>query len=221
MNEVARAGRTILFVSHDLSAVNSLCKRAILLHDGAMVLDGPTREVTAHYLDTSNKLYSPITWADAPPGKNDEILLQNVTINQRGENTSAIDCREPFTIAFEYETRQALPNSRFFILVRNARGEVVFGTSDYDLANPDEINRKPGRFLTEVAVPGEFLKAGSYFGTIGADIKNERIIFADSDIVQFEVYESGHDTLSERHRRPGLIAPLLKWQTSETGPQQN
>jgi hypothetical protein len=59
------------------------------------------------------------------------------------------------------------------------------------------------------------LKAGSYYATIGADIKNERVIFAENDAVQFEVYESGDDTLAERHSRVGVVAPLLKWETFE------
>src|SRR5687767_11809746 len=56
MNEVARHGRTVLFVSHDISAVNALCQRAILLHEGSLILHGPTRDVSAYYLDTANKL---------------------------------------------------------------------------------------------------------------------------------------------------------------------
>src|ERR1043165_6192809 len=62
MNEVAKHGRTVLFVSHDLGAVNGLCTRAILLHDGQIIKAGATEEVTAHYLNNANKLYSPITW---------------------------------------------------------------------------------------------------------------------------------------------------------------
>jgi len=48
---------------------------------------------------------------------------------------------------------------------------------------------------------------------VGADIKNERVIFAENDVFDFEVFESGDDTLAERHQRPGLIAPVLKWET--------
>src|SRR5947209_2949984 len=61
MNEVAKHGRTVLFVSHDMSAVNGLCDRAILLHEGRAMMEGPTQEVTAYYLDRANKLYSPVT----------------------------------------------------------------------------------------------------------------------------------------------------------------
>jgi lipopolysaccharide transport system ATP-binding protein len=215
MNEVAQHGRTVLFVSHDLSAINGLCERAILLHDGALVMNGPTREVTAHYLDTANKLYSPVTWIDFPAGVSNEIRLQRAGIEQRGLSTSAIDCREPFTIQFDYENRKLLPDSRFFIVIRNAKGDIVFTTSDYDVITDEASNRRAGKFQSEVTVPGGLLKAGSYYGTIGADIKNERVIFVENDVLDFEVFESGDDTLAERHKRVGLVAPLLKWHISE------
>lgn len=219
ITEVANAGRTVLFVSHDLSAINGLCERALLLHEGQIIKSGPTREVTAHYLDTTNKLYSPITWADFPRGESDEIWLRGAVIKQNGIATNAIDCREPFTIAIQYENRKALPGSRFFIIVRNGRGDVVFSTSDYDVLTDQAANRKVGKFHSEVSVPSGLLKAGSYYGTIGADIKNERIIFAANDVLEFEVYESGDDVLAERHKRLGSIAPLLAWQIAEADSQ--
>src|SRR5438132_1352684 len=169
MNEVARHGRTVLFVSHDISAINALCQRAILLHEGSLVMDGLTRDVSRYYLDTANKLYSPVTWVDLPQGKSEEILLQMAGIEQRGLRTSAIDCREPFTIFFEYENRKLLAGSRFFIVIRNARGDIVFTTSDYDVITGEAANRKVGKFQSAVAVPGGLLKAGAYYGTIGAD----------------------------------------------------
>src|SRR6266550_2944240 len=98
MNEVARHGRTVLFVSHDISAINALCQRAILLHEGSLVMDGLTRDVSRYYLDTTNKLYSPVTWVELPKAKSEEIHLQTAGIEQLGLRASAIDCREPFTI---------------------------------------------------------------------------------------------------------------------------
>lgn len=216
MNEVARQGRTVLFVSHDLSAVNSLCNRAILLHEGELIMNGPTHDVSAHYLDTANKLYSPVTWADLPEDHPNEIRLQRALTSQRGVETSAIDCREPFTIRFEYENNKILPDSRFFLVLRSARGEVVFTTSDYDVITEAASQRRLGKFISEVTIPGGLLKTGSYFGTIGADIKNVRVIFAENDVLNFEVFESGDDTLAERHSRVGLVAPLLKWQISDS-----
>lgn len=216
MNEVAQAGRTVLFVSHDISAVNALCGRTMLLHNGSLIMNGPTREVSSYYLDAANKLYSPITWADVRQREVSEIELLTAGIQQGGVETTAVDCRAPFSLVFAYEVKQPLPNSRFFVLIRNAKGDVVFGTSDYDLPVEETMARRRGRFISEVNVPEGLLKVGSYYGTVGADIKNERIVFAANDIFHFEVFESGDDTLAERHKRVGLIAPLLRWHTSET-----
>jgi lipopolysaccharide transport system ATP-binding protein len=216
MNEIAKHGRTVLFVSHDLTAVNSLCERALLLHEGQLLMNGPTREVTSYYLDTANKLYSPITWIDVPREDTNEISLRSAEIRQRGSATSAVDCREPFTIRFEYENKKALADSRFFVVIRNARGDVVFTTSDYDVLTDQAAHRRAGKFSSSIEIPAGLLKAGGYFGTIGADIKNQRIIFAENDAFHFDVFESADDTLAERHKRVGLVAPLLEWNISES-----
>jgi homopolymeric O-antigen transport system ATP-binding protein len=221
MNEVAKAGRTVLFVSHDVSAVNALCERAILLHNGTIVRSGSTREVTSYYLDRTNKLYSPITWIDFPQGKSNEIELVSVQTTQEGNATTALDCRLSFTISIEYENKKALHNSRFFIIIRNAKGEVLFTTSDYDALTKETIDRSCGRFVSTVIVPAGLLKVGTYYGTVGADIQNERIIFAENDIFRFEVFESGDDSLAERHKRVGLMAPILTWQVSSLDESQS
>jgi lipopolysaccharide transport system ATP-binding protein len=215
MNEVAKAGRTVLFVSHDLNAVNGLCERAILLSEGAILKSGPTLEVTAYYVNQANRLYSPITWVDLPQGRSDEISLLKAVTSQNGLVTSVVDCRADFAIKALYENKKAVRGSRFFMILRNAKGEVVLTTSDYDQLSQAAANRRPGVFSSTVTIPGGLLKAGTYCVTFGADVKNERIIFAENDLLQFEVIESGDDTLAERHKRVGLIAPLLKWEISE------
>jgi homopolymeric O-antigen transport system ATP-binding protein len=219
MNEVARAGRTVLFVSHDLSAVNGLCERAILLNEGSILKSGPPLEVTAYYLNQANRLYSPITWVHAPKGKSDEICLLKAATSQNGLPTSVVDCRADFAIEALYENIRAVRGSRFFVIVRNASGEVVFTTSDYDQLSEAATERRRGLFSGTVTIPGGLLKAGTYHVTFGADVKNERVIFAENDLLQFEVIESADDTLAERHKRLGLIAPLLKWEISEADPQ--
>ncbi len=217
MNDIAREGRTVLFVSHDLSAVNALCDTSLLMHDGSIVMTGATRDVSAHYLDRSNKLYSPVTWAKFSDSQNAEIELNAASVVQGGAATSAVDCRAPFEIRLEYQNRQAVRGARFFIIIRNAKGDVIFSTSDYDALTGEAAERRAGRFTSVVSVPGDLLRTGSYYGTVGADIKNERIIFVENDILHFDVFESGDDTLAERHKRPGLIAPVLAWEIQAAG----
>lgn len=211
MSEVARAGRTILFVSHDLNAVNALCERAILLHEGVIAKTGLTEEVTRYYLDHSNKMYSPVTWSPLPDEKPDEVKLNSVKLIQQGNETTAINCREPFTVDMNYEIRQPIRGSRFFLIIRNGKGELIFTTSDYDQMTPEAVERSAGSFTSTVEVPSGLLKTGSYYGSFGVDVANVRIIYTADDVFHFDVFEPEDDTQSERHKRPGAIAPLLSW----------
>jgi len=215
MDEVARAGRTVLFVSHDLNAVNGLCEKAILLHQGGIATSGPTKDVTRYFLDHSNNMYSAITWSPLPDKAVQEVKLNSANVLQNGVSTSAINCREPFVLHIDYQINQPLRGSRFFLIVRNDQGELIFTTSDYDVLTPEAENRKAGRFLSRIEIPGGLLKTGGYYGSLGLDINNDRIVFAADDMIHFDVFEPEDDTQANRHRRPGSIAPLLSWKTTE------
>src|SRR4029079_8481220 len=114
-----------------------------------------------------------------------------------------------------YSLKQPLRGSRFFLLVRNDRGEVIFTTSDYDVLTPEAETRKVGRYLSQIEVPAGLLKTGGYYGSLGVDIKDDRIVYAADDAIHFDVFEPEDDTQANRHRRPGSIAPLLSWKTTE------
>jgi len=215
MNEVTRAGRTVLFVSHDLNAINSTCERALLLHEGKIVLSGVTADVTRYYLDHTNNMYSPITWTALPGSDATEVKLNSIRLVQNGASTSAINCREAFDIHIDYQINEVVRGSRFFLIFRNERGEVIFTTSDYDVLSAEAMTRKTGRFLSRVEVPGGLLKTGGYYGSLGMDIKDDRVIFAADDAFHFDVFEPEDDVQAGRHKRPGAISPLLSWEISE------
>ena len=70
--------------------------------------------------------------------------------------------------------------------------------------------------MSTIGFPADLLRTGTIFGTIGADIKNDRVVFANEDAFELEVVDGGLDLLlSERHARPGVVAPLLNWATRE------
>jgi lipopolysaccharide transport system ATP-binding protein len=221
MNDIAKKGRTVLFVSHDISAITSLCERVVLLHEGEVLMNGETNRVVAHYLDRSNKLYTPITWSSLSGVSDAEIEFLSGSVVQDGVSTTVINCREPFDIEFKYRVKKPVPNCRLFLIIRNGKGEIVFTTSDYDQLPENGIERSKGTFVTRVYTPGELLKTGSYYVSFGADIKNERIVSCADDAVPFDVFEPEDDTLAERHRRVGVIAPLLEWRTEAVSPDSN
>src|SRR6516165_961464 len=108
MGEVAKeGGRTILFVSHNMQAVSSLCSRAILLDAGRIAKSGRVTEVVNDYLTimlgNARKMGEQI-WdeADHAPG-NDNIRLRRIAVVAEGEGpNSVIDMGTPFRVEVEY-----------------------------------------------------------------------------------------------------------------------
>ena len=185
------------------------------MHEGKIVLSGVTADVTRYYLDHTNNMYSPITWTALPGNNATEVKLNSIRLLQNGASTSAINCREAFDIHIDYQINEVVRGSRFFLIFRNDRGEVIFTTSDYDMLSAEAMTRKTGRFLSRVAIPGGLLKTGGYYGSLGMDIKDDRVIFAADDAFHFDVFEPEDDVQAGRHKRPGAIAPLLSWEISE------
>ncbi|HEY6805545.1 MAG TPA: ABC transporter ATP-binding protein [Pyrinomonadaceae bacterium] len=216
MDEVTRAGRTVLFVSHDLNSVNAICERALLLHEGQIVKSGVTADVTRYYLDHSNSMFSPITWSTRPDAEAKEIQLNSISAWQNGMATSAINCREPFTIHVDYVINDPVRGSRFYLVFRDEHGEIIFTTSDYDVMTSEAMTRRPGRFISRVEIPGGLLKEGAYYASLGVDVRdNPKLVFAADDALHFDVFEPEDDIQAGRHKRAGGIAPLLNWEISE------
>jgi lipopolysaccharide transport system ATP-binding protein len=217
MGDVAKEGRTLLFVSHNMDAVATLCAKSMLIHEGRLIRYGATWDVLREYLDSSNRMYSPI------PNRgelkdNGEIRLCETRVIQDDIVTSTIDCRRPFRVELSYEILNHVPGSRFFLMLNNERGDVMFTTSDHDESVPHTLNRSIGRYRSSVTIPANLLKRGMVRGTLGVDVRNERIILAEENVFEVNVIESTSnlDDLSERHVRPGIVAPILKWEIARS-----
>jgi lipopolysaccharide transport system ATP-binding protein len=208
MHDVAGSGRTVLFVSHDIGAINALCSRAILLHQGQIVKEGVAKDVVDYYVDANNRLYSPISY---PVDDRGELRLRAICATQNGRLTSVVDCREPFDLTLDYDVASPLKGSRFGLHLRNHRGETVFTTSDSDTTMTRADIRTPGSYRSTVSIPGKLFKVGRLYATFSADIPAERVVFAAVDALELDVVDLEPDDFAERNGRPGVIAPILDW----------
>jgi len=69
-------------------------------------------------------------------------------------------------------------------------------------------------FTSVVTIPGNILKVGAIYGTVGMDVHNDRVVLKEDDAFRVDVVEEGGQVISGRHQRVGAIAPLLQWQTT-------
>ena len=103
IEQVAGEGRTVLFVSHNLSAVNRLCPRAILLDGGRVVRDGPAAEVTSEYLRGSNSVDGVRSWTLQDAEGTEELKLTSVALlGEDGTPTSSVDITKPLKLRIGY-----------------------------------------------------------------------------------------------------------------------
>src|SRR5512138_3373878 len=104
MGDVARAGRTVLFVSHNMGAIQQLCSRAILLNEGKIVVDDSTGAVVSKYLTMGVTQHGERLWPDIHEAPGDNLArLRGVRVLDRDKKIcTSFDVRDPVAIEVEY-----------------------------------------------------------------------------------------------------------------------
>jgi lipopolysaccharide transport system ATP-binding protein len=219
MQNVSEQGRTVLFVSHDMTAITRLCPRAILLDQGKVLRDGPAHDVVSTYLTSGLGTTAARVWDDAgkAPG-NDIARLRAVRVrSEDGTVSAAIDIRRPVRLEMEYEVRKPghllTPNFHVY----NEEGVTVFITNDLD---PQWRGRpKPeGIYTSTVWIPGNFLAEGTLIvGAALSTLDRAVVHFFEREAVAFQVIDSldGDSARGEyAGLYPGVVRPALEWTTA-------
>jgi len=200
MNDVAREGRTILFVSHNLIALESLCSRALLLGGGTVRATGPTREIVARYLSLADSGRQ-TDLASKHRNGTGEIRFSAIHISSLAaeeglrRDSSTIRAGEDFEIRLNYRSVSRVARPVFAISIFTTMSVPVFAihTTDlhFEIAEIDSAgsialairrpNLMPGRYLIHIAV-------GDSFNPLRYD---HIVDVAELDIQPADVYNSG------------------------------
>jgi lipopolysaccharide transport system ATP-binding protein len=218
MGDAGREGRTVLLVSHNLSAVTSLCDRAILLDGGKVREDGQADRVVSAYLNSEVGTSSVCEWLDpskAPGG--DVARLRSVRVLAHdGSIRDDHDIRLPIRVEMKYDVLKSgsvlLPNFHFF----NELGVELFGTVDLDPQWRGRA-RPAGQYISTVELPGNLLSEGWIIvGAALITLDPVIVQFNESEVVALTVVDS-YDGDSARGDYygvfPGAMRPLLNWNT--------
>jgi len=225
MEEVGKQGRTILFVSHNMGMITSLCEKAILLESGQVVKTGSASEIVLHYYTAghSSPAFVDFTKGNKRIGDNYAELLGGYIHSKRGEVSSEIDMREPVTVGVHYrilktrtfESLYPYPSFHFF----SADGTCAFYSS---IPNSQTIDPAIGEYTAECVIPGYFLNTGTYFVGFGfSDCESGvNTHFYEPNAVCFHVVETIEETLVESRNGfsgviPGIVRPKLEWKVKK------
>lgn len=121
MSALVREGRTLVFVSHDMTAVETLCARAVLLHHGRVALDGTPRDVIAGYLRSVEEERVSRDDSAAPAGDSDLEIVATTLLDGRGRSTDAVRSGEPITVRLHYRAARPIPGPLFNVGLGDGR----------------------------------------------------------------------------------------------------
>ena len=226
MEDIAHGGRTVIFVSHNLSAITRICPRAILLADGFVVADGPAHKVAASYLNDGQGTRACREWPDAASAPGGGICrLRAVRVRSRqGVVVDALDIREPIGIDIEYDVLQpgAIISSGFQLF--NEDGVELFTVADLDPAWR-RTRRPRGRYVSTGWIPGNFLAEGSVLvNAYVSAMEPVNMQAYEKSIVAFQVIDClDGDTVRGDWAGGwgGVVRPMLEWTTRYTSADGN
>lgn len=210
MSSVAKEGRTVLFVSHNMGAVNELCSRVIWLEGGELRQDGPPSQIIMDYLSSSEEKVG--FWLRVP----DESLSGRMAWLRKARITSGVDCFETTIFRFnerpkveiEYEIKDKVEKLGVYFWIRDSYGNIIWISNDNDGAACQELFRGPGVYHSVCELPDNILKPGRYFVGIGITGKPKEVVEEEHrDVMNFSISDMGYPF----KRRAGVIAPYLDW----------
>ncbi|QEC51212.1 lipopolysaccharide transport system ATP-binding protein [Anseongella ginsenosidimutans] len=176
-------GKTVLFVTHNMQAINNLCTRAIWLEKGKIIASGEPQTITNNYLAAFQRKLWKQQW-DVPgqaPG-NEHIRMMSVELLPHLEDPMCpVDIRTPITVKFRFYNLNKEVNLAVGIHLFTLGGECIF-----DVSHPPAVYRK-GVLEGECTIPGNFLNDGSYYFSIIVVKDTSQPLFYFEECLFFEV----------------------------------
>ncbi len=194
MNEVSKGGRTILFVSHNMSAIAQLCKSGLFFQRGKLVHQGPISEIVTRYLtsDSSSGENRGLAADVEDLRKRKKLFFHSAGIRTAaGTGSIDLDVREPFDIELGFEVPKSLSRVDLSVQIMNTDGRPVFTTlqSECDPAAPESVRQ--GRYVSKITVPGYLLMPGNYVVHIAAHEPAGELFDRHESVLVFTIHDTG------------------------------
>jgi lipopolysaccharide transport system ATP-binding protein len=216
MQEIGKDGRTILFVSHNVSAVKQMCNKGLLLNDGRSVRVGPTSDIISEYVDHFNDNRAAEYVRDTEPNPSSVAILRVAVSNASGIVASQIELTEDFSVEIDYLLGERLSGLSVGVQIILDDGLLtVISLSDPEFA-PERLEaRAVGHYKARVRIPKKILNTGRY--RIRAGISSRFSIYDVVENVTFEVVDNvGIVQFMGWDRKGSLLGLQLPWDVARS-----
>lgn len=215
MGEVAKGGRTILFVSHNMGAVNSLCSRCILLNNGQITANDSAAGVILKYYTNESGVafFEP---KNKKIGDNNIEMISCWIENESGKIQNAFDLNEPFSICLKYK----IINPQKSIPVPNFHFYYTDGSYAFVTHPSSEMSKGKGIYLAKCNLPKFFFNNRTYFVGVGVTSYHDvgyDVNFFEQNALSFIINDQMNYPELNRYNyhgdMPGVVRPVLNWET--------
>jgi lipopolysaccharide transport system ATP-binding protein len=210
MEDVGKEGRTVIFVSHNMGAVQRLCSRAIVINQGQTIFQGDASNAVSEYLAKVSESAS--RRIRFPESENKEItILEAAVVSPFKSDTEELDISDPLEIQIHYRVRQKISGSNLSLAV-NRDGVIVFRSWDIDHEPQLYEFREEGEYYASIKLPIQLLAPGRYSVYLAAGRPGIGAIVKYEDCLFFELKAFTDDLSHMSSSRGGIITPYLKWE---------
>ncbi len=216
MSDVAQQGRTVLFVSHNMSAILRLTQETIVIEKGRLAMRASTPQAVDYYLSQGYSQEGQRIWErdelppDAAPFRPIAVRL----LNMKGIVVDTVRSVDACMVELEYELDAPITGLRIGVYLMSTRGEYIFTSFDTDeAARFEQMGTRPvGHYISRCTIPADFLNEGRFVIGVNASSYRVRRYFQDEKALTFTVDAVGAPGMQWPEPRMGAIRPRLDWQ---------
>ena len=222
INTVAKDGRTVIFISHNMNAIKNICKNTIVLVGGKLMKFDTSKNAIQYYLANENKgISGEINWTKQKGPGDTRVRLKAIRILSDGNVCKDPICDKDIEIQVDYWNLEENKRRLISIHLLNNTEQMVFSSSNlssssltYDKWCYQEYPL--GLFRTKCIIPKNLLNPGIHSITLFINIRGSRdIIIRERKIISFEVKESPIYRTEFFGKWHGIIRPRLTWNTKQ------
>jgi lipopolysaccharide transport system ATP-binding protein len=222
MEKVANEGRTVIFVSHNMAAIQNLCNRALWIDKGKLLKDEESEYVISSYLQTSFSSLTIQTWdnIETAPG-NEKVRLRRACVRPIDQpKFSVITVKTTFLIEFEYWNLQPDAYLNLSLHIYNEQGIMVFNALPINERVWQGKSMPIGIFRDVCYIPGNLMNDGMHWIELLVVQDETNLIYKYNDILVFDIRDSIEDRGAWYGKWGGAVRPHLEWKTELIEPLQ-
>lgn len=186
MEGISKEGRTVLFVSHNMTSVVTLCRSAIWIDNGHVRLIDNAEKTVHGYLASGSQAGRGLIFFELPDREKEAYVSSLELKSGTDEIASDFDVLSPIKVGISFHCRRQLSRLRIDAIVSRYDGITVFSTTsqDYDSI---EGTFDAGSYQAQFIIPGQFLAAGEYYLSIGIVEPNIKTHDLHESVLRFRV----------------------------------